>query len=39
MALVQFTVSQPKDNELADFSYLDGLEKEIESFYDQYKSP
>ena len=39
MTLVQFTVSTPKDNELTDFSYLNGLEKEIESFYRQYRSP
>ena len=38
MTLVQFTVSIPKDNELTDFRYLCGLEKEIESFYRQYRS-
>jgi hypothetical protein len=39
MTLVQFTVTIPKDNELTDFRYLKGLEKEIESFYKRYRSP
>jgi hypothetical protein len=36
MALVQFT---PKDSDLTDFRYLDGLEKEIKSFFKCQKNP
>jgi hypothetical protein len=39
MTLVQFTVTTPKDSDLTDFRYLDGLEKEIKSFFKCQKNP
>ena len=39
MTQVPFTVRTPKDSDLTDFRYLEGLEKEIKSFFNHQKNP